>query len=67
MIWISLCLPLAVLPYGSHKEVGYTAVQKLVGNLGPTLGTLLVLGLVVHASVSIAAGRRRRTASASTS
>jgi alpha-1,2-mannosyltransferase len=59
MIWVSLCLPLAVLPYGSHKEVGYTAIQKLVGNLGPTLGTVLVLGLVVHATVTILAERRR--------
>ncbi|MGV8849925.1 MAG: glycosyltransferase family 87 protein [Propionibacteriaceae bacterium] len=60
MIWVALCLPLAVLPYGSHKEVSYTAVQKLVGNLGPTLGTLLVLGLSVHATVTILDERRRR-------
>ncbi len=59
-IWIALCLPLAVLPYGSHKEVGYTAVQKLVGNLGPTLGSLLVLALSVHAVVSIVRTRAAR-------
>ena len=59
MVWISLCLPLAVLPYGSHKEVGYTAIQKLIGNLGPTLGTVLVIGLVVHAAVTVLAERRR--------
>jgi alpha-1,2-mannosyltransferase len=48
-IWIALCLPLAVLPYGSHRELGYTTGQKIVGNLGPTLGTVLVLALAVHA------------------
>jgi alpha-1,2-mannosyltransferase len=48
-IWIALCLPLAVLPYGSHKEVDYTAGQKFVGNLGATLGTVLVVALAVHA------------------
>jgi alpha-1,2-mannosyltransferase len=52
-IWIALCLPLAVLPYGSHKELDYTAGQKFVGNLGPTLGTVLVLALGVHALVTM--------------
>lgn len=66
MIWVSLCLPLAVLPYGSHKEVNYTAVQNLVGNLGPTLGTVLVLGLVVHAMVTILTERGRRATSVPT-
>ncbi len=51
-IWIALCLPLAVLPYGGHKELSYTVGQKLVGNLGPTMGTLLVLALAVHALVT---------------
>jgi len=52
-IWIALCLPLAVLPYGSHKELAYTAGQKLVGNLGPTLGTVLVLALGIYALVTM--------------
>src|SRR5665647_2776116 len=52
-IWIALCLPLAVLPYGGHKELAYTIGQKLVGNLGPTLGTLLILALGVHALVTM--------------
>lgn len=56
MVWIALCLPLAVLPYGSHKEVQYTLGQKLVGNLGPTLGTILVLGLVAHAVLALVRG-----------
>lgn len=66
MIWISLSLPLAVLPYGSHKEVNYTAIQKLISNLGPTLGSVLVVGLVVHASVTILAERRRPVPAAPT-
>ncbi len=59
VIWIALCLPLAVLPYGSHREVLYTVGQKLVGNLGPTLGTVLVVGLAVHAVVELV---RKRSA-----
>jgi alpha-1,2-mannosyltransferase len=58
-IWIALCLPLAVLPYGGHKELAYTAGQKIVGNLGPTLGSALILALAVHALLDI---RRRRAA-----
>ncbi|HET7723689.1 MAG TPA: glycosyltransferase 87 family protein [Propionibacteriaceae bacterium] len=51
-IWIALCLPLAILPYGGHVELSYTAGQKLVGNLGPTIGTILILTLAVHAFVT---------------
>lgn len=56
MIWIALCLPLAVLPYGGHKEVGYTAGQNVVGSFGPVLGSVLILALAVDA------GRRVLTA-----
>ncbi len=56
-IWIALCLPLAVLPYGGHKELAYTAGQKLVGNLGPVLGSVLILGLAVQALVAMRRGR----------
>ena len=52
-IWIALCLPLAVLPYGGHKELAYTVGQKLVGNLGPTLGTVLIVGLGIQALVTM--------------
>jgi len=52
-IWIALCLPLAVLPYGGHKELAYTLGQKLVGNLGPMLGSALVLALCVHAVMTV--------------
>jgi alpha-1,2-mannosyltransferase len=51
-VWIALCLPLAVLPYGGHRELAYTAGQKLVGNLGPTMGTALILALAAHAVVT---------------
>ena len=56
-IWIALCLPLAVLPYGGHKELAYTAGQKLVGNLGPVLGSVLILGLAGQALVAMRKGR----------
>jgi alpha-1,2-mannosyltransferase len=60
-IWIALCLPLAVLPYGGHKELAYTVGQKLVGNLGPTLGSALILALAGHALVSILRTRSARS------
>ena len=63
-VWIALCLPLAVLPYGGHKELAYTAGQKLVGNLGPTLGTILVLALGIHAVVILRRDRAVRVAAA---
>ena len=65
-VWIALCLPLAVLPYGGHKELDYTAGQKLVGNMGPTLGTILVLALGIHAVVSMRKERAARVAAATT-
>jgi len=60
-IWIALCLPLAVLPYGGHKELAYTVGQKLVGNLGPTLGSVLILALAGHAVVRILSARSARS------
>jgi alpha-1,2-mannosyltransferase len=65
-VWIALCLPLAVLPYGGHRELDYTAGQKLVGNMGPTLGTILVLALGIHAVVSMRKERAARVAAATT-
>ncbi len=43
--WVSLCLPLAVLPYGYDNERSYTALQETVVNLGPVLGVVLIIGL----------------------
>ncbi len=45
MVWLALCLPLAVLPYGGRVELGYSVSQNIVGSLGPVLGSVLVLGM----------------------
>ena len=45
VVWVSVCLPLAVLPYGGARERQYDALQQLVANLGPVVGVLLVAGL----------------------
>ncbi len=58
MVWIAACLPLAVLPYGGHIELGYTAGQDLVGNFGPVLGSILILALAVDAGRRLLAERQ---------
>lgn len=45
MVWIAICLPLSVLPYGGHTEVNYSVSQNLVGSLGPVLGSALIVAL----------------------
>ena len=45
VVWVSLCLPLAVLPYGYDAERTYSPLQELVANLGPLLGVALIIGL----------------------
>ena len=45
VVWVSVCLPLAVLPYGGARERQFDALQQLVANLGPVVGVLLVAGL----------------------
>ena len=45
VVWVSLCLPLAVLPYGFDRERDFTALQQVVANLGPLLGVALIIGL----------------------
>ena len=45
VVWVSVCLPLAALPYGKSVERQYDGLQQLVANLGPLLGVLLVAGL----------------------
>jgi len=52
VVWVSACLPLALLPYGRAQERQYDALQQLVANLGPLLGVLLVAGLAWHLVVS---------------
>ena len=48
VLWVSLCPPLALLPYGDSVERTYTPLQELVANLGPVIGVVLVLALTVH-------------------
>ena len=45
VIWVCVCLPLAVLPYGGDPERNYTFGQQVVANLGPLMGLALVAGL----------------------
>ena len=45
VVWVCVCLPLAVLPYGRAVERSYDGLQQLVADLGPLLGVLLVAGL----------------------
>jgi alpha-1,2-mannosyltransferase len=52
VVWVSACLPLALLPYGSARELEYDAVQQLVANLGPIVGVVLIAGLAWQLVVS---------------
>jgi alpha-1,2-mannosyltransferase len=45
VIWVSACLPLAVLPYAGARERNFTFLQQVIANLGPVLGVVLVVGL----------------------
>ncbi|HIT75465.1 MAG TPA: DUF2029 domain-containing protein [Candidatus Avipropionibacterium avicola] len=46
-LWVSLCLPLSVLPYGEGAVDHYNAGQQVVANLGPLLAVVLVVQLAV--------------------
>jgi len=48
VVWVCLCPPLALLPYGKQVELTYTPLQELVANLGPLTGVVLVLALGVR-------------------
>lgn len=56
VVWVCLCPPLALLPYGKRVELTYTPLQEVVANLGPLTGVALVVALTVHVLVT-----RRRT------
>jgi alpha-1,2-mannosyltransferase len=45
VIWVCVCLPLAVLPYGGGRERQFDFLQQLVADLGPLLGLSLLVGL----------------------
>lgn len=47
VLWLAICLPLAVLPYGGGIERSYSAGQDLVGAFGPVLGAGFVVALAV--------------------
>ena len=48
VVWVCLCPPLALLPYGKQVELTYTPLQELVANLGPLTGVALVVALTVR-------------------
>ena len=66
VIWVCICLPLAVLPYGGRQERQFDALQQLVANLGPVLGVVLIAGLAWHLVITTRA-TARANASASDS
>ena len=45
VIWVCVCLPLAVLPYGGGRERQFDFLQQVVANLGPIVGLILMIGL----------------------
>jgi alpha-1,2-mannosyltransferase len=45
VVWVCVCLPLAVLPYGGGRERQFDFLQQVVANLGPIVGLILVAGL----------------------
>jgi alpha-1,2-mannosyltransferase len=45
VVWVCVCLPLAVLPYGGGLERQFDFLEQLVANLGPMLGVILLVGL----------------------
>jgi alpha-1,2-mannosyltransferase len=52
VVWVCICLPLAVLPYGGGRERQFDLLQQLVANLGPILGVILLVGLAWQLIVS---------------
>jgi alpha-1,2-mannosyltransferase len=62
VVWVCVCLPLAVLPYGRGVERQYGPLQELVANVGPIVGLLLIAGLAWQLVVSTRAHRADRPA-----
>lgn len=56
-LWVSICLPLATLPYGGGRESNFTVLQQIVANLGPALGVALIIGLAWRLLGDARAGR----------
>jgi alpha-1,2-mannosyltransferase len=47
VLYVSACLPLALLPYAHGAENSYTALQRLVANFGPLLATALLVASAI--------------------
>lgn len=47
VLYVSACLPLALLPYARGAENSYDALQQLVANFGPLLATALLVASAV--------------------
>ena len=45
VVWVCVCLPLAVLPYAGGRERQFDFLQQVVADLGPIVGLILVAGL----------------------
>ena len=53
VLWVSVCLPLSVLPYGGDAEPHYTAGQQVIANAGPVLAVVLVVQLATGVLASL--------------
>ena len=63
VVWVCICLPLAVLPYAGGRERQFNFLQQLVANLGPMLGVILLVGLAWQLVVTTRAHALPTTAS----
>ena len=63
VVWVCICLPLAVLPYAGGRERQFNLLQQLVANLGPMLGLILLVGLAWQLVVTTRAHAVPTTAS----
>lgn len=48
VVYISACLPLALLSYASGAENAYNAGQRLIANFGPLLAAALMIGTAIR-------------------
>jgi alpha-1,2-mannosyltransferase len=57
VLYVSACLPLALLPYYAGAADSYTVLQELIANLGP----LLITAVLLAAAVLMLLGSGRET------
>ena len=60
VLWVCLCVPLALLPYGGGKERSYGVLEQIVANIGPVVGLVLVVGLAGQLVERARSGRGQR-------